>query len=56
MRWTPDTIIGLVLVVGSLALLFCGIDTEVKFILGIAAGWVFGAQYQVRLLSRGRKK
>ncbi len=48
MKWTPDLIISLVLVIGCLVLLGLGIDGEVKGILGMAAGWCFGSQYQVR--------
>ena len=48
MKWTPDTVIALVLVVGCIVLLALGIDSEVKSILAIAAGWAFGAQYQAR--------
>ena len=48
MKWTPDTIIALILVVGSLALIALHIDTEMKSILAVAAGWAFGAQYQAR--------
>lgn len=48
MKWTPDLIIALVLIVGCLALLACRIDSEVKSILTVAAGWAFGSQYQIR--------
>ena len=48
MKWTPDFIIALVLVVGCLALLILKIDGEVKSILTVAAGWAFGSQYQAR--------
>lgn len=48
MKWTPDLIIALILVIGCLALLFTGIDSEVKSILTVAAGWAFGSQYQAR--------
>jgi len=48
MKWTPDTIIALILVVGCLVLLFLKIDGEVKSILCTAAGWAFGSQYQAR--------
>ena len=48
MKWTPDTIIALVLVVGCLVLICLKIDGEVKSILSIAAGWAFGSQYQAR--------
>lgn len=42
-KWTPENTIALVIVLGCLALLFTGIDGEVKGILGVAAGWVFRA-------------
>ncbi|MBA7541576.1 hypothetical protein ES705_33892 [subsurface metagenome] len=48
MKWTPDLIIALAMVVGGLVLLGLGIDGEVKSILAMAAGWAFGSQYQVR--------
>ena len=53
MKWTPDLIIALVLIVGCLALVFTGIDGEVKSILTLAAGWAFGSQYQARKVSKG---
>ena len=52
MKWTPDTIIALVLIVGCIALLILRIDGEVKSILTVAAGWAFGSQYQVRKTGR----
>lgn len=48
MKWTPDKITALVLLVGCLALVFTGIDGEVKAILTIAAGWLFGSAYAER--------
>lgn len=48
MKFTPDLLIALVLIVGSFTLLILGIDSEVKSILTIAAGWAFGSQYQAR--------
>ncbi len=48
MKWTPDLLIALVLIVGCFILLGLGIDGEVKSILTMAGGWVFGSQYQVR--------
>ena len=59
MKWTPDLIIALVLIVGCFVLLGLGIDGEVKSILTMAGGWVFGSQYQVRRqkpLSPGTKE
>lgn len=48
MKWTPDKITALVLISGCLALLFTGIDGEVKAILTIAAGYFFGVSYAER--------
>ena len=53
MRWTPDTIIAVILVVGCLVLLGLGIDGEVKSILAGAGAWVFGSQYTARKASKG---
>lgn len=53
MKWTPDLIIALVLLVGCLGLLAAGIDGEVKSILTLAGGWAFGSQYQARKAAKG---
>jgi len=45
MKWTPDLVIALVLIVGCLVLITCRIDGEVKSILTMAAGWCFGSQF-----------
>lgn len=42
MRWTPDKITALVLIIIAALLLFTGIDGEVKSILVMAAGYLFG--------------
>ena len=55
MKWTPDLIIALILIVGCLGLVFTGIDGEVKSILTLAAGWTFGSQYIERKAKRGGK-
>ena len=55
MKWTPDLVIALVLVVGCLILIAFRIDSEVKSILTVAVGWAFGSQYQVRRVSKGGK-
>lgn len=55
MKWTPDLIIALVLILGCIGLIAFGIDAEVKAILTIAAGWVFGSQYQARRLAKKDK-
>lgn len=48
MKWTPDKIIALVLVVGCLTLMSLRIDGEVKSILTMAAGWAFGSSFVER--------
>jgi len=53
MKWTPDLIIAMVLIVGCLGLVFTGIDGEVKSILTLASGWAFGSQYQVKKVAKG---
>jgi len=53
MKWTPDMIIAILLVVGCLALISMHIDGEVKSILTIAAGWCFGSGYMARKSSKG---
>lgn len=40
-----DLVVALVLVIGCLVLLCLGIDSEVKSILTMAAGWAFGRGY-----------
>jgi len=55
MKWTPDTIIALVLIASCVVLIATGIDGEVKSILTVAAGWVFGSQYQARRQEKGGK-
>ena len=48
MKWTPDLIIALTLVVGCIVLIALRIDGEVKSILTMSAGWAFGSQYMMR--------
>lgn len=47
-----DEVIAIILVVGCLALLFTGIDSEVKSILTISAGWCFGREFTKRRTKR----
>ena len=54
MKWTPDKITAMVLVVGCLILILTGKDSEVKSILTVAAGWLFGSSYIE--IKRGGKK
>jgi len=42
-----DELIALILVIGCFALLFTGIDSEVKSILTMAGGWAFGRTYGI---------
>jgi hypothetical protein len=55
MKWTPDLIIALIIVLGCIVLLVCHIDSDVKSILTMAAGWAFGSQYMIRKQSPGGK-
>jgi len=55
MKWTPDLIIAIIIVIGCLILIGLSIDSEVKSILTVAAGWIFGSQYQIRRISTGGK-
>jgi len=51
MKWTPDKITALILLVGCLGLIFTGIDGEVKSILTVSAGYLFGtgvADYRIK--------
>ena len=48
MKWSPDKITALILVAGCLVLIFTGKDSEVKSILTVAAGWLFGSTYAER--------
>jgi hypothetical protein len=45
MKWTPDKITAVILLCGCFGMLFTGIDGEVKAILTLAAGWLFGGAY-----------
>lgn len=48
MKLEWDMIVALVLIIGSFCLIFLGIDSEVKSILTVAAGWAFGSAFQKR--------
>ncbi len=56
MKWTPDLIIALILVVGCFVLIGTGIDGEVKSILTLGAGWAFGSQYTARRVDKNQAK
>ena len=44
--WTPDAIGSLAIVLGCLLLIGLGLDGEVKSILALAVGWLFGGSYR----------
>ena len=56
MKWTPDLIIALVIVVGCIALIANHIDGEVKVALGMAAAWAFRSARENRKLQGGVKQ
>ena len=45
-KWTPDKITALILICSCIALMACRIDGEVKSILTIASGYLFGVGIQ----------
>jgi hypothetical protein len=55
MKWTPDLIIVLIIVVGCFALLACGFDGDVKSILAIATGWACRTGYMANKVTKGEK-
>lgn len=40
-----DRITALILIVGCLILISCGIDSEMKSVLTMASGWLFGSSF-----------
>lgn len=46
MKWTPDLIIAFTLIIACIILIALNIDSEVKSILTVSSGWVFGTQIQ----------
>ncbi len=54
MKWTPDIVIPGIVIVGCILLIALGIDSEVKSILTIAAGWAFGSQFQTNRLTSSK--
>lgn len=55
MKWTPDKITAVILLAGCFGLLFTGIDGEVKSVLTLAAGYLFGVGWQERKQNKGDK-
>jgi len=45
MSWTPDKLCAIILIVGCLLLVAFHIDSEVKSILTISAGYLFGTGF-----------
>lgn len=48
MRWTPDKITALILICSCVGLIASGRDAEVKAILTVAAGYLFGVAVSER--------
>jgi len=44
MKWTPELLIAIILILGCLALMFCGVNGEVKTVFAMAAAWAFRSQ------------
>lgn len=53
MKWTPELVIVLVVIVGSFCLIALGIDGEVKSILAVAVGWVCRLAHEGIKLRKG---
>lgn len=51
-RWTPSTIGALVVIIGGLALKFCGINSEVWSLVLVASGFLFGEQYEITKIKK----
>ena len=56
MKWTPDAIGAIIIIAGGLGLRFAGINQEVWSLVLVAAGFLFGGQYQLRRISKGGKQ
>lgn len=55
MKWTPDAIGSLVIIIAGLTMMFLGIDGEIKSLVAMSAGWLFGGQYQIRRTTINKK-
>jgi len=55
MKWTPELAICMVIVVGCITLIACGIDGEVKVALGMATAWAFRSAVDQRRIQGGNK-
>lgn len=47
-----DQLIAAIVIVGGLALRFCGVDSEVWSVVIIAVGFLFGSGYQRRKIKK----
>lgn len=48
MKWTPDAIGCIIIIVGGLALRFTGIDGEIWTLVLAAFGWLCKGQHDIR--------
>jgi hypothetical protein len=55
MRFTPDKLTALILVISCVALIATGRDSEVKSILTVAAGYLFGVGVQEKRVANHAK-
>lgn len=53
MKWEPDAIGALIVITGGMVIRCFGIDGEVWALVLIAAGFLFGSQYQGRKKNKG---
>ena len=56
MKWTPDKFTALILVCSCVALIASGLNSEVKSILTISAGYLFGVGVQERRANQKAKQ
>jgi hypothetical protein len=56
MRWTPDKLTALILICSCVVLIALHVDSEVKSILTVAAGYLFGTGIaEARANRRGKQ-
>lgn len=51
-KWTPSTIGALVIITGGIVLRVLDIDAEMWSLVILAAGFLFGEQYDIRKVER----
>lgn len=56
MKWTVDKLTALILICSCIALIASGKDSEVKSILTVASGYLFGTSIWERKINRRNKE